>query len=240
MSATLFISDLHLDPSRPGMVRLFLRFLEDHGRDCGPLYILGDLFEVWIGDDNEVPEYRSVLDALRRCTDTGMPIFVMHGNRDFLLGEGFAGRTGCNLLPDPTVISPAGERLLLMHGDTLCTGDRDYQEFRRRVRTPAWRSQFLSKTIEERRRIAGELREGSQTATGNKSAEIMDVDPHAVEQAFRSYGVHHLIHGHTHRPGIHSLTVDNTPVRRFVLGDWYRQGSVLRYESGNFELLSFA
>ncbi|MEE8387347.1 MAG: UDP-2,3-diacylglucosamine diphosphatase [Acidiferrobacterales bacterium] len=239
MSTALFISDLHLDKARPAMVRLFLQLLQEPARHSGALYILGDLFDIWIGDDNGKSEYGVVLDALRRCTESGIPIFIMHGNRDFLLGDGFMSHTGCRLLPDPTVIDLEGEPSLLMHGDTLCTGDKDYQEFRFQVRDLEWQRNFLSKSVEERRHIADGLRRTSRAAIQDKPLAIMDVNPDAVEDAFRDHQVHRMIHGHTHRPGIHALTIDEVPAQRIVLGDWYRQGSVLRYESGNFELQTF-
>jgi len=236
MSATLFISDLHLDPARPGIVDLFLQFLRGPVQDSEALYILGDLFEVWIGDDNGTSEYDAVMDGLRQCTNNGIPIFLMHGNRDFLLGDEFMGRTGCTLLADPTVINCTDEPILLMHGDTLCIGDKGYQDFRIQVRDQKWQQRFLSKTIAERKHIASDLRESSRTAVQDKTPEIMDVDPQAVEDAFRYHKVRYMIHGHTHRPGIHQLSVDGKSVQRIVLGDWYKQGSVLQHRSGNFQL----
>ncbi len=221
------------------MVRLFLQFLREPARSSDALYILGDLFEVWIGDDTGESEYGIVLDALQHCTENGVPIFVMHGNRDFLLGDGFASRTGCRLLPDPTVIDLEGEPSLLMHGDTLCTADKEYQKFRSQVRDSEWQRSFLSKSVEERRHIADGLRQTSRAAIQDKPSEIMDVNPSAVEDAFRDHQVRRMIHGHTHRPGIHPIMIDEMPAQRIVLGDWYRQGSLLRYESGSFELQKY-
>lgn len=215
------------------MVELFLRFLKDVPGPGDTLYILGDLFEVWLGDDAGETDYPDILDALRTGTAQGTAVHVMRGNRDFLLGSGFARRTGCMLLPDAIVIPLPDEPTLLMHGDTLCTDDRDYQAFRRRVRNPAWQQNFLSRPLAERRRLADEYREASQTATREKPAEIMDVNAGTVEQAFRAHDVLRLIHGHTHKPGIHTYTIDGTSAQRIVLGDWYSRGSVLRYEAAS-------
>ncbi len=226
--STLFISDLHLSAERPAITALFLGFLRTRARQTEALYILGDLFEYWIGDDVAAqPEYRPLIDGLRELTAAGVPVYVMHGNRDFLLGSGFAQQTGCRLIPDPTVISLYGEGVLLMHGDTLCTDDVAYLKFREMVRNPDWVKMFLGKTIAERVAIVRDYREISKTATAAKKPEIMDVNPVAVEAALRRHGVRHLIHGHTHRPAQHVLALDGRSVRRTVLGDWYDQGSVL-------------
>lgn len=237
MKTTLFISDLHLDARRPTVTDLFVHFLT--GLDpahCAGLYILGDLFEAWIGDDNDDPHDLRVLAALRETTARGIPVRVMHGNRDFLLGEAFARATGCTLLTDPTVIELGGEPTLLMHGDTLCTDDTEYQQFRALVRNPAWQQQFLARPIAERRAIAANLRETSRERTGEKAAYIMDVNPQAVDAALRTHGVQRLIHGHTHRPAVHTLDIDGKPAQRIVLGDWYEQGSVLRSDADGLHL----
>ncbi|HKJ09627.1 MAG TPA: UDP-2,3-diacylglucosamine diphosphatase [Gammaproteobacteria bacterium] len=227
MAATVFISDLHLDPERPVITELFLDFLAGPARGCDALYILGDLFEAWVGDDDDSPTLQPVLEALADCTGTGLPVSVMTGNRDFLIGEGFTARTGCRLLPDPSVVDLYGEPTLLMHGDTLCTDDLEYQQFRRLVRDPAWQRQFLAKPLEERRHMAAGLRETSRQRTAHKTVDIMDVNHEAVLSALREHHVRRLIHGHTHRPATHELTVDGAPATRIVLGDWYEQGSVL-------------
>lgn len=228
LARTLFISDLHLSTERPAISALFLEFLQTRARQVETLYILGDLFEYWIGDDvADQPEYRPLLDGLRELTAAGVPVFVMHGNRDFLLGHGFEQASGCRLMADPTVIPLYGEKVLLMHGDTLCTDDVAYLKFRAMVRNPEWVRMFLGKTIAERITIAREAREISKAATATKKPEIMDVNPAAVETALRQHGVRHLIHGHTHRPAQHRFEVDGQSMRRTVLGDWYDQGSVL-------------
>ena len=227
MATTLFISDLHLDPARPAITALFLRFLAGPARQAEALYILGDLFEAWVGDDDDQPEYGRVTEALRAVADRGVSIGVMHGNRDFLMGENFSARTGCRLLTDPTVIDLGGVPTLLLHGDTLCTDDTQYQSLRATVRDPRWQRAFLARPLEERRRLAADLRETSREHTARKDEAIMDVNARAVTRAFREHGVQRMIHGHTHRPGVHTLTVDGVRVERIVLGDWYEQGSVL-------------
>ena len=233
---TLFISDLHLTEDRPKIIALFQKFLHEEAAQADALYILGDLFEAWLGDDAVQPSMRPVLDELAWLTGTGVPVFIMVGNRDFLIGERFEEMTGCTLLPDPSVINLYGTDTLLMHGDTLCTDDVDYQQFRKQVRNPAWQNAVLAKSIEERIAMAREARAESQARTQEKSEEIMDVNADAVREAFREHGVARLIHGHTHRPAIHPLTVDETPVTRIVLGDWYDQSSVLRISENNVEL----
>jgi len=226
--STLFISDLHLSPERPAIVALFLDFLRGRARGAEALYILGDLFEYWIGDDaGRQPEYRPLTAALRALTQAGVPVYVMHGNRDFLLGPGFEQDTGCRIIPDPTLITLYGEPVLLMHGDTLCTDDVDYLRFRAMVRNPQWVQAFLAKSIPERIAVVREYREVSKAATATKKPEIMDVNPTAVEAALREHRVRHLLHGHTHRPARHVFQLDGATVRRTVLGDWYDQGSVL-------------
>jgi len=216
---TLFISDLHLDPDSPAIARQFLAFLDGEARSAEALYILGDLFEVWLGDDDPDPAAREIVAALRRLSDSGVPCFVMHGNRDFLIGRRFCAETGARLVEDGTVIEVHGERVLLMHGDVLCTDDTSYQRLRRIVRNPVvkWVSRRLS--LARRRALAQKMREGSRMHTGTAAPEIMDVNAGAVADAFRASGVRTMIHGHTHRPAVHELVVDGKPVRRIVLGD---------------------
>ncbi len=234
--STLFIADLHLSTERPEIIALFLRFLEQEASQTEALYILGDLFEVWLGDDAVQPGLQVVLEGLKNLTENGVPVCVMVGNRDFLLGEAFEKMTGCTLLDDPSVIDLYGNPTLLMHGDTLCTDDLDYQAFRREVRTPQWRETVLAKSIEERLQMAREARAESRARTREKAAEIMDVNTQAVEDAFRQHSVSRLIHGHTHRPAVHKLTVDGKDVMRIVLGDWYQQTSVLKVTADDFSL----
>lgn len=228
---TLFISDLHLDSARPRITELFLQFLEHEARQAETLYILGDFFEAWIGDDDPDPHHARVMDGLSALTETGVPVYFMHGNRDFLIGNGFAQRTGCRLLEDPTVIELNGTSTLLMHGDTLCTDDTEYQQFRAMVREPAWQRSFLAKPLAERRAFAARARSESKSRTRGKSEYIMDVNQQAVERAMLEHGVTRLIHGHTHRPAIHPFQAGGKSLTRIVLGDWYEQKSLLRIDS---------
>ncbi len=234
--ATLFISDLHLEPARPAITTLFLNFLERRARRAEALYILGDLFETWIGDDDDAELGGTVATALRILVDQGVPTYFLHGNRDFLLGERFAAASGMQLLPESGVIELAGERVLLLHGDTLCTDDVEYQAFRAQVRDPAWRARTLALPLAQRRALAGQLRETSRRATRQKTVDITDVNPTAVDQILRAHNVRRLIHGHTHRPAVHHWGLDGQPARRAVLGDWYKQGSVLRCDAAGWRL----
>lgn len=234
---TLFISDLHLDPQRPEILALFTRFLDElDPNETEALYILGDLFEAWIGDDEDAPACQAISDRLRTVSERGIALNIMHGNRDFLLGPVFAERCGARLIDDPARVDLYGTPTLLMHGDTLCTDDLEYQAFRRQVRDPDWQQQFLALPLAERRRMAAGLRETSREQTAAKRPEIMDVNPHAVTRAMREAGVHCLIHGHTHRPAVHEFDLDGRPARRIVLGDWYDQGSVLEVSEAGWRL----
>ena len=235
---TLFVSDLHLDAQHPEITRQFLVFLEGEARQAQALYILGDLFDVWIGDDDPNPEKRRVLAGLKALTTSGVPCYVMHGNRDFLLGQRFCADTGCRLLADPTVISLHGERVLTMHGDALCTDDHGYQKLRAMVRDPGWQEMFLALSHEQRQTLAEQARAGSKAHIAQAASAIMDVNPQAVLVAMRAAGVKLLLHGHTHRPNVHRFDLDGSPAARIVLGDWYEQGSVLRWGEKGFELQS--
>jgi UDP-2,3-diacylglucosamine hydrolase len=237
--ATLFISDLHLCAQRPAVMDMFLAFLRDRALHADALYILGDLFEYWIGDDAaDDGEFAAILAGLRAVTQHGTPVYIMHGNRDFLIGAGFEKATGCRLLPDPSTITLYGEPVLLMHGDTLCTDDVAYQNFRRLVRDPQWIAGFLAKSREERNALVRNLRATSKAAMAEKPPEIMDVNALTVEAVMREHRIRHLIHGHTHRPAQHKFSLDGQPARRTVLGDWYEHGSVLRCEPGGCVLES--
>jgi len=225
--STLFISDLHLDESRPQLVDAFEELLATQAKNVDALYILGDLFESHIGDDDDAALNARVARATRTLRDAGVPVFFMHGNRDFLLGPDYAARAGMTLLEDPAVIELAGERVLLMHGDTLCTDDVEYLKFRTLVRDPNWQRAFLAKPLAERRAFAAQARGESRRHTANAKPEIMDVNQIAVEAALRTHGVRRLIHGHTHRPATHRFDVDGMKAERIVLGDWYEQASSL-------------
>jgi UDP-2,3-diacylglucosamine hydrolase len=220
MSETLFIADLHLAPNRPVPLKLFLDFLAHRAQKAEALYILGDLFEVWLGDDDDTPTYPEVLTALHTLTSHNVPVFVMQGNRDFLLGDNFKAATGCQLIPDPLVIDLYGTPTLLMHGDTLCTLDVDYQAFRQQVRDPKWQAQFLAQPLAQRRILAQQARAQSQAKSQTTVETIMDVTPEAVIQTLETHQVYHLIHGHTHRPAIHEITVNGQTAIRRVVGDW--------------------
>ncbi len=227
MPGTLFVSDLHLDPERPAVTALFLGFLATRAREADAVYILGDLFEAWIGDDDESPLNLEVMQGIRGCVDAGTPVYVMHGNRDFLLGERFAMQSRCTLLPDPACIDLYGIPTLLMHGDLLCTDDTEYLAFRGMVRDSKWQSELLAKPLAVRREMAAEMRRNSREKTAGKPESIMDVNPAAVLDAMTRHAALQLIHGHTHRPGVHSLHIAGQPASRYVLGDWYDQGSML-------------
>jgi UDP-2,3-diacylglucosamine hydrolase len=232
----LFVSDVHLDARAPPATAQFLDFLATEARDAEALYILGDLFEAWVGDDDREPDNERVCEALRRLSAGGVACFAMHGNRDFLLGEGFCQRSGCRLLHDPVIVQLDGERVLLTHGDALCTDDQPYQELRTIVRAPAWQGRFLALPRVRREILADELRAGSKRHTGRTVPKIMDVNAATVDTAFRATGVRRMIHGHTHRPGVHDSQIDGQSAQRIVLGAWYEQGSYLNYEAGRYEL----
>ncbi|MFL2553193.1 MAG: UDP-2,3-diacylglucosamine diphosphatase [Candidatus Rariloculaceae bacterium] len=233
---TLFISDLHLDAERPDGIDRFLRFIETEAREASALYILGDLFEVWIGDDDTNPSNAPIIKALAALRLHNIPCYFMHGNRDFLIGHRFAAATGCELLSETEILELEGNRVLLMHGDLLCTDDKPYMQFRRVVRDPTWQSEFLAKSSAERQRIADDLRAQSQTAISEKAEEIMDVNQRAVETAMRKHSVTTLLHGHTHQPAIHHFELDGNDATRIVLGSWYDQASVVRWNESGFEL----
>jgi len=236
---TLFISDLHLCGARPAITGLFLDFLHRRARASDALYILGDLFEYWIGDEAvDQEEFRPIVLGLRELTTGGTPVFVMHGNRDLLMAHDFERATGVRLLNDPTRIDLYGTPTLLMHGDSLCTDDTEYMIFRAKVRNPAFQKDFLGKSVAERDQIIRGYREISKSSTAAKKPEIMDVNQQAVESVMREHHVQRLIHGHTHRPKEHLFNLDGRPARRMVLGDWYEQGSVLRVDAQGWQLES--
>lgn len=227
---TLFISDLHLQGERPEIGKQFLSFLDEEAREAEALYILGDLFETWVGDDDPDPHYAAVKKALRAVVDQGVPVYFMHGNRDFLIGEAFAGETGVQLLTDPQRLDLYGEDVLISHGDALCTDDVKYQEFRRLSRDPAWQAMMLQKPLAERQAIAGQARTESAAHGAAIAAEISDVNQGAVEQLLREHDIRTLLHGHTHRPAVHRFEIDGDPAMRIVLGDWFDQGTVVRWD----------
>lgn len=232
----LFISDLHLDASRPDIIHYFIELNNSIARYAEAYYILGDFLEYWIGDDDPAEELATVMDSLRDISNAGVAIFLMHGNRDFLIGEKFAQRCNLTLLPDPSLIDLYGRKTLLMHGDTLCTDDTEYQTFRQHVRSESWQKEFLAKPLRERRAIVNNLRTISREETLKKTDDIMDVNPTEVTRIMQAYNVDQLIHGHTHRPSIHTFELQGQPARRIVLGDWYKKNSYLIVDSNNYIL----
>ncbi len=236
---TLFISDLHLSPQRPATVELFLGFLAGRARRAERLYILGDLFDAWIGDDDDAPPHPAIIAALRSLSDQGTEVLFQRGNRDFLIGGRFAKLSGCRLLDDPVTVDLYGRQTLLMHGDLLCTDDVPYQKFRRKARNPWFQRLFLLRSLKKRRRIAADYRRRSGEAVAAKTAAIMDVNQGAVEGAMRQAGVDLLIHGHTHRPARHAFALDGKAAVRWVLSDWQpERGEALRVTPGLMETLS--
>lgn len=240
---TLFVSDLHLDPTRPQATRLFLDFLAGEARETAALYILGDLFEAWVGDDDPSGVGSTVAGGLRALSASGVAVHFQRGNRDFLLGNGYARRAGITILPDPAVVLLHGNPVLLTHGDLLCSDDTTYQQFRAQTRDPGWQARFLAQPLEARIAFAAQARAASQARQGElrdagTMETITDVAATTVDEYFTRYGVDTMIHGHTHRPAIHALDVDGRERRRIVLGDWYEQGSVLRVDADGFRLFS--
>jgi UDP-2,3-diacylglucosamine hydrolase len=238
MDKVIFISDLHLDECRPEMTALFLKFLAHEAKEAQTLYILGDFFEIWVGDDDLSEFNRTIIQALNKATVQGLPIFILHGNRDFLLGKKFLQMTGCRLLQDEYVLSLFGTPTLLMHGDTLCTGDIKYLKFRKKARNWLFQKLFLIKSLEKRKAIATHYREASQAHTATTPENIMDVTQAEVERLMYKHKVQHLIHGHTHRENVHHFSLKCKPATRTVLGAWHDQGSALIcYADGKQELI---
>jgi UDP-2,3-diacylglucosamine hydrolase len=235
----LLISDLHLEEERPDISRAFLHFLETRASQAEALYILGDFFEVWIGDDAMTPFQHSIAEALRRLSERGTRIYLMHGNRDFMLGDGFCRAAGCTLLSDPSVVELCGERVLLMHGDSLCTRDEGYMRLRRLLRNPFSLLVLRHLPLSTRRKLARKLRNESRTQTRMKATDIIDVTPELIPRVLAEHRVRTLIHGHTHRPATHELLVNGQPAQRIVLGDWDRQGWVLQVDESGFHQSSF-
>lgn len=234
---TLFISDLHLHESRPQITRAFFQFLDEKTKDAEALYILGDFFDAWIGDDDDALLNTQVASVLNKLSKRGTQIFLMHGNRDFLLGKKFADDAGARLIDEGTVINLYGHPTLLLHGDDLCTGDKDYINFRQQVRSVQWQQHILAQPIAARRALATQLREKSQSMNSLKAEDIMDVSQDEVISVMRKAGVKRLIHGHTHRPERHALMLDGTAAERIVLGDWHDKAWVITATAKNIELM---
>ena len=240
MNETLFVSDIHLDTARPQIVELFNAFLLNRAARADALYILGDLFEYWIGDDAEYSGYIKTFAALREITSRQVPVYFLHGNRDFLVAKQFAAETGVSLLAEEHVIELNQQRILLMHGDTLCTDDVAYQKFRKKTHNKFLQWLVLHLPIKTREKIAQQLRSTSKEAIEAKTEEIMDVNNLAVHQVMQKHSVQYLIHGHTHRPAIHEFTLEGVEHKRAVLGDWYQHGSVLSVKPSGMQLEQFA
>lgn len=241
---TLFISDLHLEPARPDITRSLLAFLARESGQCEALYILGDLFEVWLGDDDESPLAADVASALHAFRAAGARVYLMHGNRDFLLGEDFAARCGASLITEPYRLPQVDGEILLLHGDALCTDDVDYQKFRAQVRSEKWQRDFLARSLQARRNFARDAREQSRAATAGKAMKIMDVNDDAVQSLLRTTGQHTLLHGHTHRPAIHEFVLERaiagkTTARRIVLGSWDEAGWYAASDGHQIQLHEF-
>lgn len=237
---TLFIADLHLSEQEPAITAGFLRFLQRDAYQADALYILGDFFEYWIGDDDPQPLHREIATALRDLTASGVPCYFIHGNRDFLIGKRFAQECGMTLLPQETLLTLYEHRILIMHGDTLCIDDEDYQRYRRKVHNPLIQTLFLWLPLRTRLNIAAKMRDRSQMTNGDKSDAIMDVNPHAVIEALERNQAEWLIHGHTHRPAIHDISMPNGKLaKRAVLGAWHYQGSMISVTPAGIELIEF-
>jgi UDP-2,3-diacylglucosamine hydrolase len=236
----LLISDLHLEEERPDITRAFLHFLQSRAPQAEALYILGDFFEAWIGDDAMSPFQHSIAQALRKLADGGTRIFLMHGNRDFMIGKAFCREAGCTLLTDPSLVRMNGEPVLLMHGDSLCTQDEAYMRLRRWLRNPVSLLILRNLPLATRHKLARKLRKESRMQTRQKAAEITDVTPEEIPRILRRYGARTLIHGHTHRPASHELDVDGQSARRIVLGDWDCQGWALQVDEQGFRQAPFA
>lgn len=235
----LLISDLHLEEQRPDITRAFLHFLQSRARQAEALYILGDFFEVWVGDDGMSPFQHDIARALRELSDAGTRIFLMHGNRDFLIGKDFCRAAGCTLLKDPSIVHFNGEPVLLMHGDSLCTLDVGYMKLRRLLRNPLSLFILRNLPLATRHKLARKLRNESRAQTRMKAREIIDVTPDEVPRIMAEHGVRTLIHGHTHRPAVHQLLVNRQPARRIVLGDWDTQGWALQVDENGLQQSAF-
>jgi len=237
---TFFISDLHLTPDRPLPVQLFQRFIQDIAPQGAALYVLGDFFEAWVGDDDLAQAFHQhVAQQLKQLVEAGVPVYFIAGNRDFLAGEALAAATGWRSLTDPTVIDLHGVPTLISHGDAYCIDDQAYQAFRRQVRDPGWQAAFLQKPLSERHQIAESIRAQSEQAKAGKHAEIMDVNDEAIRTAMHQAGVLRMIHGHTHRPARHTLQINDKACERWVLADWYDSGSYLACDETGCRAVGF-
>ena len=235
---TFFISDIHISEQYPEIGEQLIDFLENQAQQSDALYILGDLFEYWLGDDDTNPQYKKIKSALKLFTDKRTPTYFMHGNRDFLIGEKFARETNITILPDPSIIELYGEKVLISHGDIFCTDDIEYQSSRKLTRDPNWQKMILGKSLKERKVFAHESRKKSSIYTQKTNEMLMDVNQNEINKTFKEYDLNQIIHGHTHKPAIHNSMINGEPHKRIVLGDWYEQGSVLKWNQSGPELLT--
>ncbi|PSW18721.1 UDP-2,3-diacylglucosamine diphosphatase [Photobacterium sanctipauli] len=233
---TLFISDLHLSADRPDITACFLRFMQQETQGIDALYVLGDLFEMWIGDDDDSPFHQQIKHAFKHVTDSGVPCYFIHGNRDFLIGKRFSRETGVTLLPEHSIVDLYGKPTLILHGDTLCTLDEGYQRYRKKVHNRFIQWLFFRLPLRYRQQIGDKMRSNSSETNQKKSQQIMDVTASEVERVMAESHVQQMIHGHTHRPDIHRIEVAGQPAERIVLGDWYDHGSVLVYRPEGYQL----
>ena len=234
---TLFLSDLHVSDQHPEISEHLEEFLLEEGSKADTIFVLGDLFEYWLGDDDPNPLFKEIKQLFKKLSDKNISIFFMHGNRDFLIGESFAEETGCHILHDPHVIDLYGKKILISHGDIFCTDDKEYQLFRNQTRDPAWKESILSKSLSFREEFAKKARLESSKHTSSKKNEIMDVNKDEILKMYEKYNVDLIIHGHTHRPAIHDIFFNGKNCQRIVLGDWYEQGSILWCDETGFDLI---
>tara|TARA_Y100000739_G_scaffold95365_1_gene81643 strand:- start:1357 stop:2085 length:729 start_codon:yes stop_codon:yes gene_type:complete len=238
--ATYFISDLHLERIESPITNIFTAFLDDLNQNDS-LYILGDLFESWIGDDNVSELSQYISDRLLMLSERNISVAIMHGNRDFLIGEDFCKASSIELINDPRIIEIDTKKVMLTHGDELCTDDKEYQAFRSVVRNPLWQKDFLNFPISKREKIAGEAKDASKDSKENKAMEIMDVNTDAVLKAFNDQNIEIMIHGHTHRPNIHKVSNEGKNLTRYVLGDWSKNSAIiLKWNEAEVELMDLA
>ena len=234
---TLFLSDLHVSDQHPEISEHLEEFLLSEGSKADRIFVLGDLFEYWLGDDDPNPIFKEIKQLFKKLSDKNISIFFIHGNRDFLIGESFAEETGCHILHDPHVIDLYGKKVLISHGDIFCTDDKEYQLFRNQTRDPAWKESILSKSLSFREEFAKQARLESSKHTSSKKNEIMDVNKEEILKMYEKYNVDIIIHGHTHRPAIHDVFFNGRNCQRIVLGDWYEQGSILKCDETGFDLI---
>jgi UDP-2,3-diacylglucosamine hydrolase len=244
-SKTLFISDLHIESANSAILRSLLSLLDNQAQGADAIYILGDLFEAWVGDDDINEAGDAVANALKKLSERGTGIYLMHGNRDFLLGPDFAARCGGKLISDPIVVDLYGQKAVLLHGDSLCTRDTAYMNYRTQVRDPVWQQAFLQRPLLERHMVAQQLRQQSRDATSHKASDIMDVTPQEVVDVLIRHQVNLMIHGHTHRPGIHTIRLNEAinekqEAVRIVLGSWDQKAWVLEFSADGYDLRHFS